>query len=63
MIRAVKVSPPLARARHPMEAKWQVSQVPRTWTRMTRSKSAGVMFHRARSRTMPALLTKMSSWP
>jgi len=30
-----------------MAAKCDVSQVPRTWTRMTMSKSAGVMFQMA----------------
>jgi hypothetical protein len=40
-----------------------VSQVPQTWTFMTRSKSSADMFQTARSRTMPALLTTMSILP
>ena len=63
MMRPVSFSPPLARPLQWMAAKCEVSQVPRTCTRMTMSKSAGVMFQMARSRTMPALLTRTSRRP
>ncbi len=63
MIRPWSSSPCLARSRKYLAAKCEVDQVPRTWTAMTASQSSTGMFQIAESRTMPALLTRMSSWP
>jgi len=63
MIRPVNLSPAAARARHRLAASRVASHVPRTWTRITRSKSAAVMFQMTLSRTIPALFTTTSTWP
>jgi hypothetical protein len=61
--RPVNVSPRWARARQCRAAKWVISHVPRTCTRMTASKSSALMFQMTLSRAMPALFTRMSSLP
>ena len=63
MIRPVNPSPAAARARHRLAASRVVSHVPRTLTRITRSKSAAVMFQMTLSRTIPALFTTTSTGP
>ncbi len=63
MMRPVKDSPDLARSRKYTAACLLGAQVPFTCTVSTESKSASLMFQIAESRTMPALLTRMSSLP
>jgi len=56
-------SPASARPRQCRDARCVINQVPRTCTRITASKSAGVMFQMTLSRAIPALFTTMSSRP